>query len=217
MRFAVVRIWAAAAVAMLAAATADAVVEFAGNGGWLGVALRDNQHEAIAPALVLGVLTAFFLLAFILFARIPLRDPLLMRMTERGTRRLDTLCAFGGGVLCVVAMEGYETRFGGTSPFDPGSVVLSHTAALLVAILAIGAIVHWMLRAAVGIASRASVAAVEVFARFFRPHLNAVPAPPVARMPAFESGVVHVALAVAEGVRGLRAPPHSIPLRYVLV
>lgn len=216
MRFAIVRIWAAAAVAMLAAATADAVVEFAGNGGWLGAGLHDNQHEAIAPALVLGAATALFLLAFILFNRIPLRDPLLLRLCERPTRWLDTFCAFAGGAVCVVAMEGYETRFGGTSPFDPSSVVLSHAAALLVAILAIGAILHWMLRAAVGVASRASAAAVEVFARFFRSPLNAAQPPLVARTPAFEIGVPHVALAIAEGRCGRRAPPRSIRLRYVI-
>jgi hypothetical protein len=215
MRFAIVRIWATAAVAVLAAATADAVVEFAGNGGWLGAGLRDNQHEAIAPALFLGALTALFLLTFILLARISPRDPLLVRLFERATRRLDTICAFAGGVVCVVAMEGYETRFGGMSPFDPRSVVLSHTAALLVAILAIGAIVHCLLRAAVGVASRASVAASELLARFFRRPLNAV-RPPVARTAAFEIGLAHVGLAIAEGVGGLRAPPRSIPLRYVM-
>jgi hypothetical protein len=215
-RFTVVRIWSTAAVAMLAAGTADAVVEFAANGGWLGAGLQDNQHEAIAPVLALGALTALLLLAFILFARISLRDPLLVRMGERSARWLDTISAFAGGVVSVVAMEGYETRFGGVSPFDPGSVVASHTAALFVAILAIGAVMHWMLRAAAGVASRASVAAIELFARFFPQRLNLVQPPTLVRTPAFKLGVAHVALAIAAGVRGLRAPPRSIHLRYVL-
>ena len=65
-------------------------------------------------------------------------------------------------------MEGYETRFGGLSPFDPRSVVLSHALPLVLTFVVMGAIVHYALRGAIRTASRASGRVAEVFVEFLR-------------------------------------------------
>jgi hypothetical protein len=209
MRFALVRTWAVVATAILAGAAADAVTEFAENNGWLGGMLRDGQHEAILPALLLGALVAVSLTLFVLFARISPRDPLLSRMSGLRTRLADIAAAFSVSVLCVIAMEGYETRFGGVSPFDPRSVVLSHALALAVAFVLTGTILHCALRAAIRTASRASIV-VEYLAQFLRKLRQFAAAAPSIALSAFELHVVRVPLETAYGSSGLRAPPHSL-------
>jgi len=210
MRFRVVRIWAGIAAAILAAAAADAATEFAENGGWLGGTLRDNQHEAILPALVLGAAVTVSLTIFILLARISSRDPLLSRMNDLGRRLVDIACAFCGSMLCVVAMEGYETRFGGLSPFDPRSVVLSHTLALIVAFLVAGVIVHCAVRAAIGVARRASDVVFDFLIECFRKFSCAVTSPQAVARSAFQLYLPHVPPGIAGSSRGFRAPPRSI-------
>jgi hypothetical protein len=160
--------------------------------------------------LLLGAAVALSLILFVLFARISPRDPLLLRMNDLRVRLLDIAYAFCGGVLCVVAMEGYETRFGGLSPFDPRSVVLSHTLALVVAFLVVGTIVQGALRVAIGIASRASSDVAEFLAEFLRKLLRAVPPARAVALSAFQLYVPHVPFGIAAGSRGLRAPPRSI-------
>ncbi len=201
--------WAVVATAILAGAAADAVTEFAADSGWLAGAVRDDQHEAVVPALLLGAIVALALTLFVLFARISLRDPLLSQMNDLRRRLLDFAGAFFGSSLCVVAMEGYETRFGGLSPFDPRSVVLSHAPALVVAFAVAAAIVHYALRAAIRTASRANVV-VEYLVEFLRRLLGAAPGHRTLAPRAFEPRVIHVALGIAGGVRGRRAPPRSI-------
>jgi hypothetical protein len=209
-RFALIRGWAALATAILAAVAADVSAEFAENGGWLGGALRDNQHEAVLPALLLGTSAALSLIFFVMLARIGPGDPLLGRANHSGTRLVEAACSFCGSVLCVIAMEGYETRFGGLSPFDPRSVVMSHALPLIAAFLVTGAIVHCVLRAAIRAASHASSLVGAVFAGFLR-KLRSTGAPAKeGRVSAFVLYVVHVPHAIA-GARGLRAPPRSIP------
>ncbi|HZV76619.1 MAG TPA: hypothetical protein VFF63_02530 [Candidatus Babeliales bacterium] len=215
MRFALVRAWAVAAAAILAAAAADAGTEFAENSEWLGGTLRDNQHEAILPALLLGAAVTLSLTLFILLARISPRDPLLLRMNDLRARFVDLACALCGSELCVVLMEGYETRFGGLSPFDPRSVVISHAPALVIAFLLAGAIVHCALRASIAAASRASGAVAEFLVEFLRKLLRAAAPPRAVALSAFRLYVRHVPPGIAAGSRGLRAPPRSIrPLNF---
>lgn len=217
MRFAVVRVWAAAATAILAAAIADAATELAVNGGWLGSGLRDNDHQAVLPALCTGAGLALSLLLAVLFSRVSPRDSLSLRITALRTRLGDVVCALCGSALCIVAMEGYETNFGGVSPFDPRSVVLSHAPALIVAFLLIGALVHCTLRAAVRAAAEASVAVAEFFEAFLgRDFGNGAPRR-AARISAFELRVTHVPSWLARGSRGFRAPPRSMHPRYDMV
>lgn len=214
MRFALIRGWAVAATAILAAAIADAGTEFAQNSGWLGGTLRDNQHESILPALLLGVAVALSLTLFVLFAKISPRDPLL-RMSDIRRRLTDVALAFCGSVVCIVVMEGYETRFGGLSPFDPRSVVVSHAFALAMAFLLMGAIVHCALRSAVRSASRASGLVVGFLVEFLR-KVAAIVAPPRSpALSAYRLQVAHVPPGLARGSRGFRAPPRSIRPNYL--
>jgi hypothetical protein len=216
MRFAMVRAWAVLATAVLAGAAADAGTEFAENIGWLGGSLRDNHHEAIVPALLLGAAITLALTLFVFLARIAPGDPLLSRMSDFRARLVDGGCALSGSVLCIIAMEGYETRFGGLSPFDARSVVLSHTLALLVAFVVMGAIVHCALRAAIRVASHASGFVAEIFVEFLRRILSVDATPALVAVSAFVLYVTHVPLAIADGSRGFRAPPRSTPRRYLI-
>ncbi len=214
MRFAIVRAWTAAAASLLAAAAADAGTEVAANSGWLGGGLPDNQHEAVLPTLAIGLAVALSLLAFVLLARIAPRDPLLLRMRALRVRLADIAWAFSGSVLCIAAMEGAETQFGGLSPFDPRSVVVTHLPALLVASLIVGVLVHCALRVAIGIAARASVAVTDFFVGIFRRRERS--ASRATRLSAFEVFVSRVPLGIADGWRGLRAPPRSLRLSYFI-
>lgn len=210
MRFAIIRGWAVLATALLTAVGSDVSVEFAGNSGWLGGVLRDNQHEAVLPALLFGAAVTLSLTLFVLLARIYPDDPLLSRIDDFRTRFVDTACSLVGSLLCVIAMEGYETRFGGSSPFDPRSVVLSHALPLVVAFVVMGAIVHYALRAAIRTARRASGLVAEVFAEFLRKLRGESTTPGMVQHSAFVLYVVHGPLAVLDGSLGLRAPPRSI-------
>lgn len=209
-RLALVRSWAVAATAILAAAIADAATEFAENSQWLAGALRDDHQEAILPVLLFGASVALSLILFIVLARISPGDPLLLRMDNFRTRSIDIVFAFSGSVLCVLTMEGYEIRFGGISPFDPHSVVLSHAVGLIVAFIAMGTLMHCVLRSAIRAASRASTVVVEFFVRCLRKVLEAVAAPRTVAPSAYVLGVVHVSLRLSSASHGFRAPPRPI-------
>jgi hypothetical protein len=215
-RFAIIRAWAALATAILAAVCSDAGTEFAQNSGWLGRGIPDDQHQAVWPALLLGLAVTLLLTLFVLFARIRPGDPLLTRIGDFKTRTIDMACSLFGGVLCVVAMEGYETRFGGVAPFDPRSVVLSHALPLVVTFVVVGALVHSALHGAIRAASRASSLVVEAFVQFLNKLLCDRTTPGMIQVSAFVLYVFRVPLAVAHGFRGLRAPPRSTLARYLI-
>lgn len=216
MRFAIIRGWAALATALLTAVGSDVSIEFAENSGWLGGAFRDNQHEAVLPTLLFGAAVTLSLTLFVLLARIYPDDPLLSRISEFRTRFVDTACSLFGSLLCIIAMEGYETQFGGSSPFDPRSVVLSHALPLVVTFVVTGALVHYALRAAIRTARRASGLVAEVFVEFLRKLRGENTTPGMVRRSAFVLYVVHGPPAVVDGSLGLRAPPRSIFTRYLI-
>jgi len=211
MRYATVRAWTSLATALLTAAIADAGIEFAANLGWLGGSFRDDQHEAIAPTLLLGTVVAAALIAFIVFARVAPGDPLLRRLNTFRVRATDLACALLGSAVCTIAMEGYETRFGGLSPFDARSVILSHALALAITFVVVAAVIHYVLRRALALASQARELAAGVLGVFFHKLFRTR----VARGATYTSSVftlsvLHLPPAIADGACGLRAPPHSI-------
>jgi hypothetical protein len=211
MRCAIVRAWTSLATALLTAAVADAGTEFAENLGWLGGSVRDAQHEAVAPALILGLAVGTALAAFVAFARIAPHDPLLRHMNRLRARSTDLAIALAGSALCTIAMEGYETRFGGLSPFDPRSVVLSHAVPLLVAFGFVAVLVHRGLRAALRLAGQAGELAAGALVEFLHKMFRAAVAPAAVHASAFTLHVLHLPPAIADGACGLRAPPRSIP------
>jgi hypothetical protein len=212
MRFALVRGWAVLATAILTGAVADAATEFAENSRWLSGSMRDDQHQAVLPALAIGAAIALALLLFVVLARILPRDPLLLRMNDARRRSVDIAAALCGSALCVVAMEGFETRFGGLSPFDPRSVVLSHTFALIVAFAIVGTLLHYLLGNAIRFASRAGTGFTGFVAAFLRKRLHGAPSARDLSLSIFDLYVLHTPLDVTAGSRGLRAPPGSILL-----
>jgi|HubBroStandDraft_5_1064220.scaffolds.fasta_scaffold01957_2 hypothetical protein len=207
MRFALVRTWAVVAAALLTGAAADASTEFFENAHWLAGNVRDDQHQGILPALALGAAVSFALLFFVLLARIARHDPLLTRMNDVRRRLVDIAAALCGSMLCVIGIEGYETRFGGLSPFDPRSVVISHTVALIVAFAVVGTMLHCMLRGAVRIASRAGSTVACFVAAFLRKLVQAARSPGVLSSSAFALDARHTPAGVATRSRGMRAPP----------
>lgn len=198
MRFVLVRSWAVLAAATLTGALADALVD------------RDDQHQAVVPALTFGAGIALALLLYVLLTRITRRDPLLTRMNDMRLCLADRAVAFCGSVFCVVAMEGYETRFGGVSPFDPRSVVLTHTLALVIAFTIVGTLLHCFLRAAIRAASRAGTVVAELVVAFLRRGARCTASATPVSLSAFASYVPHRPLDRARASRGLRAPPHSL-------
>jgi hypothetical protein len=216
MRYALVRGWAVAATAILTGAVADAVTECAEDNAWLAGSVRDYQHAAIVPALALGAAIALALMLFVLLARITPRDPLLTRMNDARTLFVDISAALCGGMLCVIAMEAYETRFGGLSPFDPQSVVLSHTFALIAAFAIVGTLLHFILGKAIRRAHEASRGFIGFIAAFLHQRTHAASPPRATRLSALDLCAAHTPPGVARGSHCLRAPPRSIlPLNVI--
>lgn len=214
MRCLAVRAGAALTTALIAAGLADAWTEFTENLGWLGGSVRDVQHEAIAPVLLIGLAIGAALAAFVAFARIAPQDPLLRGMSGPRGVTTDLAIALAGSALCTIAMEGYETRFGGLSPFDPRSVVCSHAPALLVAFVVVAPIVFGIIRKALHLARHAGECATSVIVQFLRKILHDNVASGTIQTSAFTLHVVHLSPAIAGGLYGLRAPPRSILFGY---
>jgi hypothetical protein len=192
--------------ALITAAVADLGTELAENLGFLGGSVRDAQQEAVLPTLLVGLLFGALLAFCVAFARVPLEDPLLHCMRGSRERATDFAFALAGSALCTVAMEGYETRFGGFSPFDPRSVVCSHAAALLVTFVFVAPIVRGIvsaaLRLAIDVGERATSAVVRFLCKICRDR-----ALPALRILAFALHSLRIHATFADGACGLRAPP----------
>jgi hypothetical protein len=210
MRCAVVRAWTALTTALITAAVADAGTEFAENLGWLGGSVRDAQHQAVVPTLLIGLAIGAALAAFVAFARIAPRDPVLRCMSGWRARMTDLAIALAGSALFTIAMEGYETRFGGVSPFDPRSVVCSHAPALLLAFVFVAVIARGIVSGTLRLATRASELATSVLVEFLHKICGARVAQSAVHTSAFTLHVLHLPPAIADGACGLRAPPRSI-------
>lgn len=211
MRCAIVRAGTSLATALLTAAVADAGTEFAENLGWLGGSVHDAQHEAVLPTFLLGLAIGVALAIFIAFARIAPHDPLLRCMSDWRARITDLAIALPGSAVCVIAMEGYETRFGGLSPFDPQSVVLSHGVALVIAFVFVATVARGVISAALRLARRAGEFAASVLVEFLHKISQAQIAPGAVHTSAFILHVLHLPPEIAFGACGMRAPPRSIP------
>ena len=171
-----------------------------------------TRGRLLALLVVLVVVGA--LAVYAAFARIAPRDQLFRCAGRLRARATDLAAALAGSALCTVAREGYETRFGGLSPFDPRSVVCSHALALLVAFVVVAPIVWAVISEALRFARHAGECATSVIAQFLRKISHASVVPGVAHTSAFTLRVVHLSPAIADGVYGLRAPPHSILFGY---
>jgi hypothetical protein len=210
MRVAIVRLWTSVAVAVVTGAVADAGTEFAENLGWLGGSVRDAQHQAVMPTLLIGLAIGAALAAFVAFAGIAPRDPLFRYMSGWRAPAIDLAVALAGSELCAIAMEGYETRFGGLSPFDPRSVLCAHAPALLIAFVLIAAIARGITKVTLEAARRAGELATNAVVEFLHRAPRARVAAAIVHTSAYMLRVAHLPAAVDEGVLGFRAPPRSL-------
>jgi hypothetical protein len=202
----VVRLWSVAIVGLLSGIVGDAGTELAGALGWFGRGTVDCDHQGLLPAAIAALLCVLVLSAYVISSRIAPNDPLLRELDDRRARAIDALAAFAASWLSVVAIEGYETRFGGIAPFDAGSTIIAHAPALLVSFLAIAIVARVALGAAIRWTARSGAAAVALLISFLR-RLRAAIATPK-HCAAFFANAIH-AHDVPELISacGPRAPP----------
>ncbi|HEY2554104.1 MAG TPA: hypothetical protein VGI15_02545, partial [Candidatus Cybelea sp.] len=143
-------------------------------------------------------------------ARIAPNDPLVRRLDDLRARAVDALAAFAGSCFTVVAMEGYETHFGGLAPFDAHSIVIAHAPILVVSFVTIAVAARMMLGAAIRVAARGGALAAALVTSFLRISRSFLATPKHATMPHPQTSWSHVAPEIVKA-RGLRAPPLTLP------
>ncbi|HTX60144.1 MAG TPA: hypothetical protein VMH02_10790 [Verrucomicrobiae bacterium] len=168
MRYTTLRIWSAVAAALGTAALADVATEYAADLGWLGAGGIDHHQEAVLPVLLLALGVAAGLTLAILRAGIEPGDLLLTRLGDLRARLFDAAAAFALAALAVVAMESYETLYGGASCFDPRSVLVSHAPWMVAAFLLSAFVLRVVIGSALSLAVRARAFAVQAIASFLR-------------------------------------------------
>jgi hypothetical protein len=210
MRYTLVRIWAVVAIGILAGVLADAGTEFSALLGWLGGRMQDVDQQGVLPALAITLTLAVSLVAYIIGSRIAPSDPLVRKLDDARARTVDAVAAFAGACVTVVAIEGYETHFGGLAPFDASSVVVAHAPILVAAFLTIAVGARMMLGAAIRFAARGGTLAAALVASFLRFVRADAATPKHATMPHPDTSCSHVAPKIVKS-RGLRAPPPALP------
>ena len=199
-----VRIWAAAATALAAAAASDVLTEILSNAGLLGGGALSDAHQESAMPVALLALTALLTLAALVAFR------------ARDGRVLDTVqsrapawsWAAGtliGTLLVVVLMEAYETRLGGLGAFDPHAVLVAHAPAAVLACAAFATRVKGVVALSLRLAHATGIALAHALVRVLdRGPRAAVRAP---RRAALSSLLVFRELLLARRAHQLRAPP----------
>lgn len=210
MRYALVRIWAVLTVGLLAGVLGDAGTELCGVLGWLGDATRDVDHQGLLPALAVTLTLAFGLAAYVVGSRIAPSDPLLRRLDDAGARVVDAIGAFVVSGVTVVAIEYYETHFGGLAPFDARSVVIAHAPILVLSFLTIAVGARMTLGAAIRFAARTGAAAAALLTSFLRVLRSYAATPKHATVRHPETSCSRVVSEIVNS-RGLRAPPRMLP------
>jgi len=210
MRYRLVRIWAVLTIGLLAGGVSDAGTEFSALFGWLGATTRDVDHQGILPALAIGLTLALGLVAYIIGARIASSDPLLRRLDDARARTVDAVAAFAGSCVTVVAMEAYETHFGGLAPFDANSIVIQHAPILVLSFVTIAVAARMMLGAAIRCAARSGALAAALLTSFLKISRSHAATPKHATMPHPDISCSQIAVEIVRS-RGLRAPPRTLP------
>src|SRR5580692_195198 len=210
MRYALVRVWAVLAVSLLAGVIGDAGTELFGLLGWLGGAMRDVDHQGVLPALAITVTLALGLAAFVVGSRIAPNDPLLRRLDDAGARVVDAISAFVGSGVTVVAIECYETHFGGLAPFDARSVVIAHAPILVLSFLMIAVGARMALGVAIRFAARTGAVAAALLTSFLRILRSYAATPKHATLRHSEASSSRAVSEIVNS-RGLRAPPRMLP------
>lgn len=210
MRYALVRIWAVLTIGLLAGALGDVGTELFANFGWLGGAVRDADQQGVLPVFAIAVMLALGLAAYVAGSRIAPGDPLVRRLDDVRARALDAIVAFAGSCATVVAIEGYETHFGGRAPFDAHSVVAAHAPILVLSFVAIAIAARMMLGAAIRCAARSGALVAALFTSFLQISRSLPSTSKRATQPHPATSGSHVAPEIVKS-RGRRAPPLMLP------
>ncbi len=210
MRYTLVRIWAVITIGLLAGVLADAGTEFSAMFGLLGGVTKDIDQQGVLPALAITVALAVSLIAYIIGSRIAPSDPLVRKLDDVRARAIDAVAAFAEACATVVAIEGYETHFGGLAPFNANSVVIAHAPILILAFLTIAVSARIMLGAAIRFAACSGTFAAGLLTSFLRISRSNAATPKHATMPHPDTSCSRVAPEIVKS-RGLRAPPSSLP------
>jgi len=210
MRYALVRLWAVLTIGLLAGVLGDVGTEFSANYGWLGGTTRDVDHQGVVPVFAIAVMLALSLAAYVVGSRIAPGDPLVRRLDDLRARAVDAIVAFAGSCATVVAMEGYETHFGGLAPFDAHSVVVAHAPILVLTFVTIAVAARMMLGAAIRCAARSGALVAALFTSFLRIPRSLPATSKHATQPHPDASCSHVAPEIVKS-RGLRAPPQMLP------
>jgi hypothetical protein len=205
-----VRVWAAIIIGLLAGVAGDYGTELLAGYGWLRDVNPDVDQQGILPGLAVTAILALGLFAYVAASRICPNDPLLRKLDDSRARALDAIAAFAVSWITIVAIEGYETHFGGTAPFDATSTVLAHAPVLVVAFLTIAVAVRTILGAAIRFAARSAVATVALLASFLRFFRGRAVVSKHAMRLHLDTSNGRLAAGVA-GACGLRAPPRMFP------
>lgn len=169
------------------------------------------------PVLLLGIAIALALCGYVACARIS-GDNLSAQVNGHVRARMfDVSCAFAGSLLCVIAMEGYETRFGGLSPFDAQSVVLSHAPVLLVTFAIAAIVVRNAVREMLFAAERAGERAVDALVRFVSRLLRLKLDLPASHASQHRFSAFRLPTTLVAVNCGLRAPPAGTTLRLLVI
>ena len=166
--YALVRLWSVAIVGLLSGVLGDAATELLGTLGWLGRGALDNDHQGLLPASIAALICALGLSIYVIGSRIAPSNPLLRELDDRHARAVDALAAFAASWLTAIAIEGYETRFGGIAPFDAGSTVVAHAPALLISFFTIAVAARALLGVAIRWTAHRGAAAVALLVSFLR-------------------------------------------------
>lgn len=141
---------AACAVALGAAVLGDAVTEAATNLA-AGYAV-DGHQEALVPGAVLAAVLLASVCALAIGAGRSRAEAFARILESPRVRAVFFVVTALAALAIVVAMEGYEMRFGGVSAFDPRSVLAQHLIPTLATYACIAALADRLLRACVRMA-----------------------------------------------------------------
>ncbi len=155
--------WAALSVALAAAVCANACTEWLAN--LLAGGVHDLHHESLLPTAIAATFVTASLGIALLSSRIRRDDGFARMHRSRGARFAFVLVTafLTGGVL--MAMEGYETHFGGVAAFAPHSIVMTHLWPVVLAYAISATAIDRMLRACLRIAARVVVLVLDAFRR----------------------------------------------------
>jgi hypothetical protein len=210
MRYILVRIWAVLTIGLLAGVLGDVGTEFSATFGWLGAATRDVDHQGVLPAFAITLILALGLAAYVVGSRIAPNDALIRRLDDARGRAVDAIAAFIGSFATVVAVEGYETHFGGLAPFDANSTIIAHAPILVLSFVTIAVAARMMLGSAIRCAARSGALAAALLISFIRFSRSLPATAKHATRPHPEASCSHVAPEIVKS-RGLRAPPPTLP------